>query len=264
MLAAFELSDFGSTGGRCVGEVCVVVVVVVVGERCWVSGLLAASLKYGVRIHSPGPSFSLAYAYLDYDLHDCSFPVLFFGRCSISGDVRVARARRTARQCVVDVYSPILFFKPFGMYGRVILHLRVCSSRPDLPPPCTPLFSFLSLRMSAVFVQPVKNYFQGNYCCCRRTDPFIVCVLVRWFLGADSDARIRDLCGICLGEVGAIDPARVGLRLLGGGGGGAGQGGGSSASSGAQVGGAQERQFDQKSQAHRDTETDTGYFLRSP
>lgn len=35
--------------------------------------------------------------------------------------------------------------------------------------------------------------------------------------GADSDTRIRDLCGICLGEVGAIDPARVGLRLRDGG-----------------------------------------------
>lgn len=56
-------------------------------------------------------------------------------------------------------------------------------------------------------------------------------------LEADSDARIRDLCGICLGEVGAIDPARVGLRLLGAGGGGAGEGGGSSASSSGQVGG---------------------------
>lgn len=33
----------------------------------------------------------------------------------------------------------------------------------------------------------------------------------------DSDGRIRDLCGVCLGEVGAIDPARVGLRLRDGG-----------------------------------------------
>lgn len=33
----------------------------------------------------------------------------------------------------------------------------------------------------------------------------------------ESDVRIRDLCGVCLGEVGAIDPARVGLRLRDGG-----------------------------------------------
>ena len=67
--------------------------------------------------------------------------------------------------------------------------------------------------------------------------------MIVFVVGADSDARLRDLCGICLGEVGAIDPARVGLRLLGGGGGGsaAGEGGGSGSSSGSQVGGATNR-----------------------
>lgn len=51
---------------------------------------------------------------------------------------------------------------------------------------------------------------------------------------ADSDTRIRNLCGICLGEVGAIDPARVGPRLCGGR---AAEGRASSSSSGGQVDG---------------------------
>ena len=32
-------------------------------------------------------------------------------------------------------------------------------------------------------------------------------------IDTESDARIRDFCGLCLGEVGAVDPSRVGLRL---------------------------------------------------
>lgn len=47
---------------------------------------------------------------------------------------------------------------------------------------------------------------------------FISMFLRRFVLFSDSDGRIRNLCGACLGELGAIDPARVGLRLRDGGG----------------------------------------------